>query len=89
MVAIVLDTNILHKSPYLSRDEWTSLSTHKDEWKVRILVPEVVVMETTNTVQREWARQKNTFSTAKVGEFGLQERVDEIIEAIAARIDSY
>ncbi|KNH16261.1 hypothetical protein ACU18_13950 [Arthrobacter sp. ZBG10] len=89
MIVIILDTNILHKSPFLSRDEWRSLSTHKDEWKVKIMVPEVVVMETTNTVQREWTRQKNTFSTAKVGEFGLQEHADAIVHAIAARIDSY
>ncbi len=89
MIAIVLDTNILHKSPYLSRDEWVSLSTHKDEWKVRILVPEVVVMETTNTVPREWTKQKDIFSTAKVGVFGLQDDVDAIVRTIEASIESY
>lgn len=89
MIAIVLDTNILHKSPSLSRDEWTSLSAHKDEWNVRILVPQVVVMETTNTVQREWNRQKDIFRSAKVGEFGLQEHVDTIVQAIAERTEAY
>ncbi|MDJ0318595.1 PIN domain-containing protein [Arthrobacter antibioticus] len=89
MIAIVLDTNILRKSPYLSRNEWVLCATHKDEWKVRILVPEVVVMETTNTVTRDWTTDRNACSRVKVGGFGLQKEVDTIVQAIDTHITSY
>lgn len=59
-------------TPNLSRSEWISLSDHRPDWQVNLLVPDVVVMETTRVVAREWINQRETLNKAKVGTFGLQ-----------------
>ncbi|CAN7254549.1 PIN domain-containing protein [Arthrobacter sp. LjRoot14] len=89
MITVVIDTNILKMSPYLTRPEWFSLSAHNANGKVRLLVPEVVVMEAVNVVPRDRVTQRDDFSKAKVGEFGLQDNVNEIVQTIQDRIDSY
>ena len=89
MIAIVVDTNILRESPYLSRPEWISLSAHKADWQINLLVPDVVVMETTKVVPREWVNQKEILNKAKVGTFGLQDDLDALKQVIQDHIDNY
>jgi hypothetical protein len=54
MIAVVVDRNVLRNSPYLTRREWVSLSDHRADWKVSLLVPDVVLMETINVVPSEY-----------------------------------
>jgi hypothetical protein len=89
MIAIVVDTNILRESPYLSRPEWLSLSSHRADWQIDLIVPNVVVMETTKVVPREWVSQKDYLSKAKVGAFGLQGDLDTLLQGIQKHIDDY
>jgi hypothetical protein len=89
MIAVVVDTNIISESPKLSRVEWISLSDNRADWGVTLLVPDVVVMETTKVVPREWAKQRDTLSKAKVGTFGLQGNLDALVQGIQNHIDGY
>ncbi|KSU75413.1 PIN domain-containing protein [Pseudarthrobacter enclensis] len=89
MIAVVVDTNIISQSPKLARPEWISLSEHRADWGVTLLVPEIVVMETTKVVPREWGKQRDDLSKAKVGTFGLQEQLDAIVQGIQNHIDGY
>lgn len=89
MIAIIVDTNILRESPYLSRPEWTSLSDHKADWAVSLLIPDIVLMETTKVVTREWDRQRDSLGNAKVGTFGLQDDLDALLQRIQDHIDNY
>lgn len=49
---IVVDANILAASPRLQSPEWLSLIKNLADWGLRIVVPEVVFMETVNVVVR-------------------------------------
>lgn len=89
MIGIVVDTNILSMSPYLSRDEWTILARHMQEWHVRLLIPEVVLVETINVAPRRWAEQKEKFAEAKIADLGIQNEVDAVSRLIQERIDGY
>ncbi|MBT2248345.1 DUF4935 domain-containing protein [Arthrobacter sp. BHU FT2] len=89
MIGIVVDTNILAMSPYLTRDEWNTLATHMADWHVRIFIPEVVLVETVNVVQRRWTEQREKFAGAKIADLGIQDEVDAVSSRIQERIDSY
>lgn len=89
MIGIVVDTNILSMSPYLSRDEWNILARHMEDWHVRLLIPEVVLLETINVAPRPWAEQRKKFAEAKVADLGIQDEVDAVSQRIQERIDGY
>lgn len=89
MIGIVVDTNILSMSPYLSRDEWNLLAKHMEEWHVRLLIPEVVLVETINVAPRRWVELKEKFADAKIADLGIQDDVDAVLQRIQERIDSY
>lgn len=89
MISVVIDTNIFKMSPYLTRPEWISLSERRAEGHVRLLVPDIVVMEAVEVVPRDWVKQRDGFVKMKVGDFGLQEEVDAILQTIQVRIDEY
>jgi hypothetical protein len=89
MIAIVVDTNIISESPKLSRTEWISLSDNRADWEVSLFVPDVVVMETTKVVPREWAKQRDSLNKVKVGTFGLQGNLDALVQDIQDHIDGY
>jgi hypothetical protein len=89
MIGIVLDTNILSMSPYLSREEWNILERHMEDWHVRLLIPEVVLVETINVAPRRWADERKKFAEAKVADLGIQDEVDAVSRRIQERIDGY
>ncbi|MBB5161585.1 PIN domain-containing protein [Mycobacterium sp. AZCC_0083] len=83
MAVIVVDTNILVASPLLESRAWRSLTDHAAEWDIEVVVPEVVVMETVNVVQRGWASSRQKVVDLNLGVFGL----DDAKAAIVSRID--
>ncbi|TPV48006.1 DUF4935 domain-containing protein [Pseudarthrobacter phenanthrenivorans] len=89
MIVIIPDTNLVRNSPFLSRAEWKSLGDHREDWRVKLLIPEVVLMEAVNVVARLWKEQQGVLGKAKVGDLGLQGDVDSLIESIQQRIDDY
>ncbi|BCW86470.1 hypothetical protein NicSoilE8_41430 (plasmid) [Arthrobacter sp. NicSoilE8] len=89
MIAVVLDTNILCESPFLSRPEWSSLAQNATAWQVSLLIPDVVRMETINVVIRNWEDQQVVLGKAKIGDLGLGGELQALIDGIQERIDSY
>jgi hypothetical protein len=89
MIVIVPDTNLVRNSPFLSRAEWKSLGDHREDWRVKLLIPEVVLMEAVNVVARLWKEQQRELGKVKVGDLGLQDDVDSLIENIQQCINGY
>lgn len=89
MTIIVVDACILTKSPRLKTEEWQTLAKHRNEWNLRISVPEVAVLETVNKVRQNWASERNRLQNLKVGEFGFQETVDSMVAHIGAESEAY
>jgi hypothetical protein len=89
MISVVVDTNILKRSPRLTRQEWVLLSERRTDWNLRLLIPEVVEMEAAGVVTRDWVIQRDAFRGAKVGEFGLQNHVDALVKGIESHINGY
>lgn len=62
---------------------------HRNEWNLRVSVPEVAVLETVNKVRQNWASERNRLQSLKVGEFGFQETVDSMVAHISAESEAY
>ncbi len=89
VAVIVVDTNILVASPRLGGREWLSLIEHAEEWGIRIVVPEVVFMETVNVVRRNWSERRKQLVDLKLGEFGLNDDQAAMVAEIDRRSDEY
>jgi hypothetical protein len=89
MISIVIDSNVIRDSPYLSRSEWSSLFEKRYEWGVELLVPDVVLMESTKVVPEEWGRQRDALKKVKVGAFGLQDDLNNMVQRIDDQIVGY
>ncbi|MFD6103553.1 PIN domain-containing protein, partial [Nocardia salmonicida] len=89
MTLVVVDTNILCGSPWLRRRDWLSLLENREAWEVRVVVPEVVFLETVNVVRRNWAEESAKLASVKAGMFGLKEQQQSMIEEIARRSGEY
>ena len=89
MLAIILDSNILLESPYLVREEWASLSAHRTQWGLYLVVPDVVRMETINCMRRDAEKEKRTFERARVAGLGVQDAVNILVQTIEERIEGY
>ncbi|WP_067469050.1 PIN domain-containing protein [Nocardia amamiensis] len=89
MTIIVFDTNMLVNSPRLRSPEWVSLIRNKDEWSLRLVVPEVAFMETVNVVRRHWQSEIGNLLRVKVGEFGLAEQRDSMLAEIRKAWEEY
>ncbi|NNH69051.1 DUF4935 domain-containing protein [Nocardia uniformis] len=89
MTVVVVDTNILCSSPRLRRRDWQSLLKNRQAWGVKVVVPEVVFVETVNVVRRKWAEECVTLANVKAGVFGLKEQQQSMIDEIAQQIEEY
>jgi uncharacterized protein YeaC (DUF1315 family) len=89
MPVLVPDTNMLVKSPRLSSPAWKSLSSNAASWDLRILIPDVVFMETVNVVRRDWLTVKGKVEDLKVGVFGLNSNLESMAQVIQQQIDDY
>lgn len=86
---IVVDTNVLVESPRLQRAEWGSLIAHAAEWGVRIVVPEVVFMETVNKVRVAWDKERAGLAKLKLGIFDVAHHIEAITDTITQDSESY
>ncbi|BCW12847.1 hypothetical protein NtRootA2_41290 (plasmid) [Arthrobacter sp. NtRootA2] len=89
MISVVVDTNILYDTPLLDRAEWISLTGHRKDWQVSVLIPEVVRMETVTVVTRKWAEQQANLDKIRVAELGLQKEQQALSRNIQTHIDGY
>lgn len=88
---IVLDTNILARSPFLDSGDWNRLYGHTTDWGLSFTVPEVVVMETVNVVRRQWNLELAQFkriASSSLGR-GLESDPRAVVDAAAERIEGY
>lgn len=88
-IVIVVDTNVLVESPRLERAEWGSLIEHAADWGVRIILPEVVVMETVNKVKAAWRGTSGELVKLKLGTFDVAHHIEAITSTIADHSESY
>ena len=88
---IVVDTNILTKSPFLSSDDWSKLLGHVEEWNLRLVVPEVVLMETVNVVRRNWREKRDSAANLQrwAEGIGTAGELETIVTASDKRINDY
>lgn len=86
---VVVDTNLLVESPRLQRAEWVSLIEHATDWDVRIVVPEVVVMETVNKVTGAWNDTSADLAKLKLGAFDVAHHVGAITSTITEHCEGY
>ncbi|AFU02822.1 PIN domain-containing protein [Nocardia brasiliensis] len=89
MTLVVVDTNILCSSPWLRRRDWVSLLENREAWGVKVVVPEVVFMETVNVVRRAWALESAKLESVKARLFGLKEQQQAMVDEIARRSEGY
>lgn len=87
---IVLDANILVASPRLHNSTWQSLVEHRDDWDVRLVVPEVAVMEAAKNVPVKWGKTRALMpNPRKFKEFGHDSTLQTVLDDIDAGIDSF
>jgi hypothetical protein len=89
VTVIVLDTNIIANCPRLDNATWTSLVEHAQDWGVRIVVPEVVFMETVNVVRRLWRRDRDRLAVLRLGHFRLTDAQSAMVTAIDRQSHEY
>ena len=89
MAVIVLDANILVASPRLESREWSSLIKNASDWGIRIVVPEVAVMEAVNVVMRDWASRRAKLAALDVGVFDAGALHSAMLDEIDAQIAAY
>ncbi|WP_134047727.1 PIN domain-containing protein [Mycobacteroides franklinii] len=90
MATIVIpDTNIFVSAPRVDIPAWSSLIEHRHDWNLRIVVPELVVIETINVLKREWLGAKHRVASINLSPFGLEHKKDEILNGIDEQIDAY
>ncbi|MGW6728716.1 PIN domain-containing protein [Nocardia sp. NPDC055029] len=87
---IVLDANILVASPRLQNPTWQSLVEHRDDWDIRIVVPEVAVMEAAKNVPGKWASTRDKLPAPKTfREFGHEGTLQAVLDEVDAQIGRY
>ncbi|NKT46012.1 DUF4935 domain-containing protein [Rhodococcus hoagii] len=88
---VVLDTNILARSPFLDSEDWKQLHAHATDWGLSFMVPEVVVIETVNVVQRSWKPNITQLTQAAkwISALGKSAEFQAILDAASERHDSY
>jgi len=88
---IVLDTNILTRSPFLDSGDWNRLHEHTTDWGLSFTVPEVVFMETVNVVQRQWKPDLDRMKRLSTTSWGsrLDKELQAVVDAAAERSESY
>ncbi|MFI7524539.1 PIN domain-containing protein [Nocardia salmonicida] len=87
---IVLDANILVSSPQLRDKTWQSLISQCAEWGVRLVVPEVAVMEAIKNVRARWAEKCSEIPNVRgFKAFGHDETLQGVVDDISSRIASY
>ncbi|WP_260972003.1 PIN domain-containing protein [Mycolicibacterium llatzerense] len=89
MTVIVVDTNILRDCPRLDNAVWTSLIEHAHDWGVRIVVPEVVFMESIKQVRQLWRQDRNRLTDLRLGHFDLAETQAAMVDAIDQQAAEY
>ncbi|MDI6872447.1 MAG: PIN domain-containing protein, partial [Bacillota bacterium] len=88
---IVPDTNILTPRPFLDSGEWTDLHARVDDWQLRFLVPEVVLLETVNVVRRKWRPERTRLEQLAgwTQGFGMRDELQAILAAADNRDADY
>ncbi|MFD4432725.1 PIN domain-containing protein [Nocardia sp. NPDC058497] len=87
---IVLDANIVIASPRLQNPTWQSLVDHRDDWNIRIVVPEVAVMEAAKNVPVRWGKTRGLMpNVRRFREFGHDGTLQAVLDDIDALIASY
>jgi PIN domain len=89
VAVIVLDANILVASPRLENRDWSSLINSASDWGIRIVVPEVAVMEAINVVTRNWASRRAKVAALDVGVFDVGVSHSAMLDEIDAQIAAY
>ena len=89
VAVIVLDANVLVASPRLQSREWSSLIDNASDWRVRIVVPEVAVMEAVNVVTRNWASRRAKVAALDVGVFDVGASHTAMLKEIDTQIAGY
>jgi hypothetical protein len=74
----------------LRNRDWLELIAKAAEWDLRFVVPEVCVVEAINVVRRKWVDDVRTaLAKLKLGEFGLAESQQAMLEVIDTAIGGY
>ena len=89
MTVVIVDTNIIAVSPRLDSGTWTSMVGHAKDWGIRIVVPEVVVMETVSVVRRRWRTDRDRLAGLRLGQFRLTDNQAAMVAAIDRESDEY
>ncbi|MGV0152066.1 PIN domain-containing protein [Rhodococcus sp. GB-02] len=86
---VVLDSNILCNTPFLQAEALQSFSDHAVERRIKVVVPEVVVMETVNVVRRTWEEELGKVSGFRINACGIANELEAVTSAVSAKIASY
>lgn len=86
---LIVDTNIIASSPRLNSVAWSSMIRNAGDWATRIVVPEVVVMETVNVVRRRWHAEIDRLVRLPLGQFGLADAQAAMVAVINQESDGY
>ncbi|WP_276823198.1 PIN domain-containing protein [Mycolicibacterium mageritense] len=89
MTVIVIDTNIIANCPRLDSPALTSLVEHAEDWGVRVVVPEVVAMESVNVIRRHWKAERDRLFNLPLKLFGLAEGQAAMVAAIDQASEEY
>ena len=89
MTVIVVDTNIIAACPRLDSPALTSLVEHAEDWGVRLVVPEVVAMESVSVVRRHWKAERDRLVNLPLKLFGLVEGQAAMVAAIEQASEEY
>ncbi|GAB2636355.1 PIN domain-containing protein [Nocardia goodfellowii] len=89
MPVIVVDTNIFRGSPMLRAPAWRSLADHRVEWGIKLIVPEVVIVETVHMMRKHWENTQTAVDELQVGQFAVGHLQKEMADTIAAYCENY
>ncbi|OMB80797.1 hypothetical protein A5743_09580 [Mycolicibacterium conceptionense] len=89
VTVIVLDTNIIATCPRLDSPALISLVEHAEGWGVRLVVPEVVAMESVSVVRRHWKAERDRLFNLPLELFGLAEGQADMVAAIDQASQGY
>lgn len=90
MTTIVIpDTNIFVSAPRVDIPAWSSIVAHRREWGLRIVVPELVVIEAVNVLKRDWLSAKQRVASINLSPFDLEAKKAEILSGIEEYIEAY
>lgn len=86
---VIIDTNIIATAPRLDSEALTSMIEHAEDWDLRIIAPEVVVMEAVNVVRRLWRTERDRLAGIRLGQFRLTDNQAVMVTAIDRESDEY